>query len=337
MGQGLSLIGSIAVPLAGGLIGALASQKDVVTWYAKIKKPRWTPPSSLIPTLCTPQPQSRPPNFLFGPVWSVLYVSMGTASWFIFRKKGKGRMDAVALSLYAAQLVFNLAWNPLFFKTHKTDVALIDISALLGLATAATVTMSIAHKPAVQLPLMVPYLVWVSYATALNAAILAKNPEERLFKGRKQKAADAKAEKDSAKPASAVKEAVVAAKDAAAAVSAGSKAVEAASAAVQHGAEAAKPVVAAAEGAKHALDSAVGAVKSTGAAVGVTGPAAPAPSASAGSTPASMAPASKAIAAEVEKASAAAPSPAGTESEAGGSVAGAAKAMQKELEAAGAI
>ncbi|KAG2424756.1 hypothetical protein HYH02_015138 [Chlamydomonas schloesseri] len=307
MGNALSLVVSIGVPLAGGIVGGLVTQKDVLTWYPKIKKPKWTPP-----------------NFLFGPVWTALYVMMGTASWLVWKKKGN---NAVALSLYGAQLVLNLIWNPLFFKTHKTDVALVDITALLGLATAATVTMTRASSAAVQLPLMVPYLVWVSYATALNAKICWDNPSERLIKPRGQKAAEAKAEaKSKTSPVAAVKEAAAAAATGVEAAKAAAEAVSAArdgkygkavlsadklptsgSAAVQHAAAAAKPVVAAVEGVKAGAEGVKEAAKAATTSLGITAPAPAKPPAAAapaaGPTPPSaMAPASKAIAAEVKAA-----------------------------------
>ncbi|GLC58176.1 hypothetical protein PLESTB_001327400 [Pleodorina starrii] len=276
-------------------------------------------------------------NFLFGPVWTALYVMMGTASWMVWRQKGK---NTVALSLYGAQLVLNLIWNPLFFKTHKTDVALVDITALLGLATAATVAMTRATSAAKQLPLMVPYLVWVSYATALNANICINNPSERLIKPRKQKAKEARAAKDSVKPSSAVKEAAAAAVTGVEAVKAVSEAVSAGSAAVQHATAAAKPVVAAAEAVKHTAEGVAHTVQGAGAALGVTAPeAAPPPSDTAGTTSSTMAPASRAMAAEVQRGAAAAAAAAGAAglATAGSSAKGASAAIEQELKKAGAI
>lgn len=208
MGNAASLAVSVGVPLVGGFVGSLLSQKDILTWYQKLDKPRWTPPS-----------------WLFGPVWTVLYVAQGTASWLVWQKRGKGRDVRVPLGLYAAQLVANLIWNPLFFRSHKTDVATLDAATMLGLATAATVEMSKATSPAVQLPLMVPYLVWVAYATALSANICAKNPTERLIKSKKQRAKEAAG---LAGP-SLVSEATTAAKDAVKTVSAATKAISAGS------------------------------------------------------------------------------------------------------------
>ncbi|KXZ50750.1 hypothetical protein GPECTOR_15g435 [Gonium pectorale] len=320
MGNALSLTVSIGVPLVGGIVGGLVTQKDVLTWYPKIKKPRWTPP-----------------NFLFGPVWTALYAMMGTASWIVWKGKGK---NTVALSLYGAQLVLNLIWNPLFFKTHKTDVALVDITALLGLATAATVEMTKVSSAAVQLPLMVPYLVWVSYATALNANIWANNPTERLIKSRKQKEAEGAGATDPARPGNAVKEAAKAAKTGMETVKAATEAVSAGSATVQHASAAAAPVVSAAGAVKSAAESVSGAVKSAGAALGVVSPTAvPPPSDSAGgSTPSTMAPASKAIAKEVQRAAAAAsPPPASSPKAGGGSGSGVGAAIERELKQAGAL
>lgn len=308
MGQGLSLAVSIAVPLFGGMIGGFSTQKDVATWYPGIKKPRWTPPS-----------------FLFAPVWSVLYIAQGTASWLVWRKKGPHR--AVALGLYGAQLLLNLIWNPLFFKTHKTDVALADITALLGLATAATVKMSQATSPGVQLPLMLPYLAWVSYATALTANIWATNPTERLIKPKSQKEAEAK--DDAAKktsPVRAAQETVTAAKAGVAAAKAAAQTYQAGYEAVQHAGAAVQPLVAA----KDAVTGATTAVKeAVGGLVGAGGSAAP--------EPAGVGPTASAIHQEVQqglkKQQAVAPAAAAAAPE-GGSGRTAAEAIEEEIKQA---
>ncbi|GIM05829.1 hypothetical protein Vretimale_10209 [Volvox reticuliferus] len=235
---------------------------------------------------------------------------MGTASWLVWQKKGK---NTTALALYGAQLVLNFIWNPLFFKTHKTDLALVDITALLGVATAATVSMSLATSPAVQLPLMVPYLLWVSYATALNANICMNNPSERLFKSRKQRDRETKAAKDAGKPGSVVAEAAKAAVTGVEAVKAASEAVSAGSAAVKHASAAAKPVAAAAAKVKQTAKGLSHAAKDVGVALGVAEPeTAPPPAELAGATPATMAPASRAMAEEVQRAAVAPGSAPGT-------------------------
>eukprot|EP00879_Flechtneria_rotunda_P000728 GHRR01000848.1.p1 GENE.GHRR01000848.1~~GHRR01000848.1.p1 ORF type:complete len:224 (+),score=75.52 GHRR01000848.1:684-1355(+) len=161
----LSLVGSIALPLGSGFAIGLGTRHDVNGWYKDTKRPKWTPP-----------------NWVFGPAWSLLYTSMGVASWLVW-KQGKG--INTPLALYAAQLALNLAWTPLFFKSHKLDLALVDSVAMLGVASAATVKMAEVVPEAQYL--MAPYLAWVTFATALNGEILRLNPEKTAIKPRKIK------------------------------------------------------------------------------------------------------------------------------------------------------
>lgn len=158
MGNGLSLAVAVGVPLLGGQLGAVVSMRDLRGWYKKIKKPRWTPP-----------------NPVFGIVWPILYTCQGVASWLVFKQKGASR--ALPLSLYAGQLLLNLIWQPLFFHAHKLRLATFESAAMVGLATAATVTMSRAAGSGKILPLMIPYLTWITFATALSAKIWLDNPD----------------------------------------------------------------------------------------------------------------------------------------------------------------
>jgi len=183
MGAGLSLMVSVAVPLGAGFASGFLTKDEVDGWYKDIKKPKW-----------------NPPNWLFGPAWSVFYLSMGIASWSVWRS-GAGR--ATPLALYGAQLALNLAWTPLFFKAHALDASLLDITALLGIATAATVKMSQQANPKVVAPLMAPYLGWVAFATALNAELLRLNPKETAIDYSKVKK---RAKEDTAKVKKAAKE-----------------------------------------------------------------------------------------------------------------------------------
>eukprot|EP00882_Tetradesmus_deserticola_P000869 GHRQ01000943.1.p1 GENE.GHRQ01000943.1~~GHRQ01000943.1.p1 ORF type:complete len:278 (+),score=106.02 GHRQ01000943.1:126-836(+) len=157
MGAALSLMGAVALPLGSGFAVGLLTQTEIKGWYAGLKKPSW-----------------NPPNWLFGPAWSVFYTSMGVASWFVLKQKGN---PTLPLTLYATQLALNLAWTPLFFKQHALDVSLVDSVALLGVATAASVKMA-QQQPKVVWPLMAPYLCWVTFATALNVELLRLNPDE---------------------------------------------------------------------------------------------------------------------------------------------------------------
>ncbi len=115
------------------------------------------------------QPSWAPPGWLFGPVWTLLYVMIATAAWLVWKRVGLG----VALALWVGQLVLNAVWTPIFFGLGQTGWALVDI-VLLWCAIVATIGVFWRiSRPASAL--MVPYLAWVSFATALNAAIWSLN------------------------------------------------------------------------------------------------------------------------------------------------------------------
>ncbi len=138
------------------LVGATASvftEPNIAGWYSALAKPNF-----------------NPPNFVFAPVWTALYVMMAVAAWRAWRVVG---VMSVALMLYFLQLTFNFAWSLIFFAEHLIDAALIDIVAL-WLAIAAT---AIAFFRADRLAglLMLPYLAWVSFAGLLNFEIWRLN------------------------------------------------------------------------------------------------------------------------------------------------------------------
>jgi len=135
--------------------GAALTAVSVRDWYQTLSKPAWTPP-----------------DWVFGPVWTTLYFLMALAAWLVWRRTGwsTGR---TALVLFALQLVLNAAWSPLFFSLHSPGIALVDI-ILLWAAIAATLW-SFGRISALAASLFVPYLMWVSYATALNWAIWRMN------------------------------------------------------------------------------------------------------------------------------------------------------------------
>jgi translocator protein len=133
-------------------IGGLATAPSIPNWYAGLAKPSWTPP-----------------GWIFGPVWSVLYLSMAVAAWLVWR-----RGNTVApMTLFGIQLVFNAAWSWLFFGLHNPGTALIDI-VLLWMAIAAT-TVVLWRRSTLAGILFVPYLIWVSFAAVLNFAIWRLN------------------------------------------------------------------------------------------------------------------------------------------------------------------
>jgi benzodiazapine receptor len=135
----------------GGLLGAGADGG----WYADLAKPSWTPPS-----------------WVFGPVWTVLYGMMAVAVWLVWLRRRR-RSVAAPMAVFVVQLVFNAAWSPLFFGLHRPGIAFADI-VLLWLALAATVCLCFRRRTIAGL-LLVPYLLWVSFAAALNFAIWRLN------------------------------------------------------------------------------------------------------------------------------------------------------------------
>jgi tryptophan-rich sensory protein len=114
-------------------------------------------------------PPYAPPSWLFGPVWTVLYVMIGVAGWLLWRAGGWDRV----MWLWVAQLVLNLLWTPLFFAADLYTVALGEI-LVLAAAVALLVVWS-WHRSRRGAWLLVPYLAWVCFATALNAGIVVLN------------------------------------------------------------------------------------------------------------------------------------------------------------------
>ncbi|XP_016662656.1 translocator protein [Acyrthosiphon pisum] len=145
-------------PIIGGLIGGIFVRKNI-RWYETLNLPYW-----------------RPPSYLFAPVWTTLYLAMGYASYLIYRSAGGFSGEAkIPLALYASQLVLNWDWPPLFFGLHKLKWGLVEICVLWINIASCIVTFYKINKVASYL--MIPYLGWVSYATALTYYIYKNNPE----------------------------------------------------------------------------------------------------------------------------------------------------------------
>lgn len=136
-------------------LGALATNPRIADWYAGLHKPAWTPP-----------------NWLFGPAWTILYLCMAFAAWLVWRKDGLAGA-AGPLALFAVQLALNAAWSWLFFWLRSPALGFADIVPL-WLAIAATMV-AFWRRSTVAGLLFVPYLCWVSYAAALNFAIWRLN------------------------------------------------------------------------------------------------------------------------------------------------------------------
>jgi benzodiazapine receptor len=151
----LGLVLWLALCAAAGAIGAIASA-DAPQFYGSLNKPAWAPPPGV-----------------FGPVWTLLYMAMGVAAWLVWRERGWSRARG-ALGLFVAQLALNALWSWTFFAWHQGGLALADILALLGLIVATIAAFARVRKLAAWL--LVPYLAWVCFATALNYSVWQRNP-----------------------------------------------------------------------------------------------------------------------------------------------------------------
>lgn len=155
MKQVLGLVVSLLVAFAAAAVGALATQR-APEFYAALSRPAWAPPAAA-----------------FGPVWTVLYALMGVAAWLVWREKGFSSAR-VAFALYGIQLAFNALWSWLFFAWQRGLLAEIWIVLLLVLIVATIVAFWRVRRLAGVL--LMPYLLWVSYATALTFALVRGNP-----------------------------------------------------------------------------------------------------------------------------------------------------------------
>lgn len=143
----------ISLSLSASLTGIFFPPGD---WYLELAKPVWTPP-----------------GWLFGPAWAGLYFFMGCTAFLVWgEKRHPGRR--LALSLYLAQLALNALWMPLFFGLQRPDIAMIGIIAL-DIAVVLTLLSFWRVRRAAGV-LLLPYLAWVLFASALNLAILQMNP-----------------------------------------------------------------------------------------------------------------------------------------------------------------
>jgi tryptophan-rich sensory protein len=148
----VALIIAVLIPELVGVVGAVATQSSVTTWYPTLTKPWFTPPDAV-----------------FGPVWVTLYAVMGVASWQVWRQGARRATVQMALVVYGVHLVFNAAWSIVFFGLQSIGGGLVVILFLL-LAILATLR-RFARVDRLAAWLLAPYLLWVAYATALNVAL----------------------------------------------------------------------------------------------------------------------------------------------------------------------
>jgi len=153
--QALGLLGWLLATLAAGSVGAIASVRAVI-FYGRLTQPSWSPPA-----------------WLFGPVWSALYLIMAVAAWLVWRERGfKGAR--LALWLFIIQLVANALWTWLFFGLHLGAISMAEIIVLWLLIVATIFSFWTHHRLAALL--LAPYLAWVSFAGALTLSLWRLNP-----------------------------------------------------------------------------------------------------------------------------------------------------------------
>ena len=151
--QLLGLLGWLLAVFAAAAVGAVASV-DAASFYAQLSKPSWAPPA-----------------WVFGPVWSALYVLMGVCAWLVWRSSGPKR---AALGLFGAQLVANALWSWLFFAWHRGAMAVAEVLVLLALVVATVAAFWRTRRIAALL--LAPYLLWVGFASVLTWAVWRRNP-----------------------------------------------------------------------------------------------------------------------------------------------------------------
>jgi tryptophan-rich sensory protein len=150
------LIVSIIICQLAGIIGGLFTSRNIPTWYQTIKKPGFTPP-----------------NWIFGPVWIFLYLLMGIALYLVWKSADPGKTKSLALFFFFAQLVLNVLWSFLFFFLKNPLAGFIDIIVLLISILVTTLLFYPLNKVAALL--LVPYILWVTFASVLNYSIWQLN------------------------------------------------------------------------------------------------------------------------------------------------------------------
>jgi translocator protein len=152
----LRLVASIALCEAAGVIGGIFTARSVKTWYTELEKPWFSPPS-----------------WIFGPVWITLYAMMGVALYLIWQKRTEVPGADLAIGVFMIQLLLNVAWSFFFFGLRSPLFGFIEI-VFLWISIAATVVLfwKISTAPGA---LLVPYLIWVTFASVLTYSIWQLN------------------------------------------------------------------------------------------------------------------------------------------------------------------
>jgi len=151
----IKLIISILLPLSVGAIAGMFTSQAVPTWYASLNRPSFSPP-----------------NWVFGPVWTFLYILLGISFFLIWKVEPSKERD-LAIKVFSIQMLLNFAWSFIFFYFNLIGAALIEI-ILLWISIALMIYLFYKIKPLAAY-LNIPYLLWVSFATILNAGYFFLN------------------------------------------------------------------------------------------------------------------------------------------------------------------
>jgi tryptophan-rich sensory protein len=146
----------LVASLGAGLVGSLFTFNAIPTWYATLER-----------TVLTP------PNWVFGPVWTILYILMAVAAFLVWREGAKKEKVKEALQLFGLQLALNALWSILFFGAHLILSAYVEILFLLTSIILTTIWFYRVNKTAAYL--MIPYIIWVSFASILNLLTFLAN------------------------------------------------------------------------------------------------------------------------------------------------------------------
>ncbi len=152
----VSLAVAVIIPLVIGGLGGAATAPAIPAWYQGLNKPAW-----------------NPPNWVFGPVWTLLYILMGVAAWLVWRQGWDNPQVQGALVIFGVQLLLNLFWSLVFFGLRSPNWAVLEIVVLWGFIL-VTIVQFYRLEPVAGL-LLIPYQLWVTFAAALNAAVWQLN------------------------------------------------------------------------------------------------------------------------------------------------------------------
>jgi len=154
MNKYLKLAISLIVPFLAASIGSIFTAQS--SWYVELAKPAF-----------------QPPNWIFGPVWTLLYLLMGISLFLVWQKGFESMRSKIALFFFSIQLFFNALWSVLFFGLNKVMFAFVDIIALW--AAIALTMVSFYRISKTSMYLLIPYFLWVTFAMILNFSLFVLN------------------------------------------------------------------------------------------------------------------------------------------------------------------